>query len=227
VDMNWDVGELPAQGLNEHGGRLGLENAGHVLDAEDVSARCEVVCSTKKGMFEFTPRRTKKKEKEKKKEKTFHKGMGQCEVVLEIVFARVGAGNISGVADGGLHHGTGTTCGVNSKLKVWQVVERIEDAEDIHAVVLGDLAELEDDIVWVAGVAHGVGAPQEHLAWDVWNQLVQAAEAVPGTLLQETESHVKGGTTPVLQGKSGREDTSWVKTRETSVTNENGKKKNS
>ena len=151
--------------------------------------------------------------------------MGQCEVVLEIVLARVGAGNISGVADGGLHHGTGTTCGVNSKLKVWQVVERIEDAEDIHAVVLGNLAELEDDIVWVAGVAHGVGAPQEHLAWDVWNQLVQAAEAVPGTLLQETESHVKGGTTPVLQGKSGREDTSWVKTRETLVTNENGKKK--
>jgi len=35
--------------------------------------------------------------------------MGQGEVVLEVVLARVGARDITGVANGGLHHGTRTT----------------------------------------------------------------------------------------------------------------------
>ena len=50
-------------------------------------------------------------------------------------------------------------------LNVGEVVERVEDAEHVHAVLHGELAELLHDVVGVRGVADGVGAPQQHLGF--------------------------------------------------------------
>lgn len=50
--------------------------------------------------------------------------------------------------------------GIDAQLKVGEVVEGVKDAEDIHARLVGQLAELEDQIVRVGGVAHGCGGNQ-------------------------------------------------------------------
>jgi hypothetical protein len=41
--------------------------------------------------------------------------------------------------------------------------------EHIHAALLCLLAELVDDIVWVASVAYSISTTQQHLERDVWH----------------------------------------------------------
>lgn len=53
---------------------------------------------------------------------------------------------------------------------------------------------LKDGVVGVVGVAHGVGASQQHLKRDVWDQSSQLLQPLPGTLRQESHGHVEGST---------------------------------
>lgn len=53
------------------------------------------------------------------------------------------------------------------------------------------VAEFEHYIIRVTGVAHGISASQQHLEWNVRHCFTQLRQSLPGTLVQETESHVK------------------------------------
>jgi len=62
VDVNRDVGELLAEGLDQHGGCLGLEDTGHVLNAEDVGSRCQEKSKEEPGLDLMNRKERKKKE---------------------------------------------------------------------------------------------------------------------------------------------------------------------
>lgn len=88
---------------------------------------------------------------------------------------------------------------INAQEQVVHVVEGVKHAENVHAFLVRHLAKLEDDIVRVCRVAHGVGTAEQHLEGDVWHGLSHALQAVPGTLVQEAHGDVKRGSTPCLQ----------------------------
>lgn len=53
---------------------------------------------------------------------------------------------------------------------------------------------LEDHIVGVVGVAHGVGPPQQHLERDVGDELSELLQPPPGALIQEAHGNIKRGS---------------------------------
>jgi hypothetical protein len=89
--------------------------------------------------------------------------------------------------------------GLDTNLKLVNVVQSVEDSEDINSVLLSLLAEVVDCIVWQRGVCNSVGATQEHLEWDVGDELSHLSQPVPGILVEETHSNVEGGSTPALK----------------------------
>ena len=83
-------------------------------------------------------------------------------------------------------------------------VERVEDAEDVHAGRGGFLAELADDVVGIARVADGVAGPKQHLKQDVRDLLAQVRQPLPGIFLEEPQGRVERRPAPHLQRKQAR-----------------------
>mmetsp|Transcript_10221 Transcript_10221/g.30179 ORF Transcript_10221/g.30179 Transcript_10221/m.30179 type:complete len:842 (-) Transcript_10221:1449-3974(-) len=122
-------------------------------------------------------------------------------VVVQGVLALGRVAEVARVAHGRLDDAARGADGLDAELHVVDVVERVEDAEHIHAVLHRELAELVHHVVGVGGVAHGVGAAQQHLEGHVRRGRAQGAEAVPGVLAEEAHGHVEGGAAPHLQGE--------------------------
>lgn len=61
---------------------------------------------------------------------------------------------------------------------------------------LGEAAHhlLEDRVIWVVSVAHRIRPPQQHLEWDIGDELAQLLQPAPGALVQEAHGNIKGGT---------------------------------
>ena len=84
--------------------------------------------------------------------------------LLRLLGAHVGrVDRADRVADRALGVAAGLLHGLDRGLEVPQVVEGVEDAEDVHAVLDGELAELLDDVVRVVAVADDVLPAQQHL----------------------------------------------------------------
>ena len=123
----------------------------------------------------------------------------EIEVVVELVLALGRVGDIARVRDRGLDHAAAGAHRVDAELQVVDVVERVEDTEDVHAVAHRDVAELEDGIVGVVGVTDAIGTAEEHLEGDVGHSLTHHLQPLPRTLSQEAEADVEGGATPILE----------------------------
>lgn len=65
----------------------------------------------------------------------------QFQIVVQGVLLPHGVWNVSCVRDGGLHHTTCCSGGLHAQQHVWHVVQRVEHTEDVHAILLGHLAE--------------------------------------------------------------------------------------
>ena len=138
VEVDGDADLLLESG-NELADGGGVAEAGHVLDAKDVSSH-------------------------------FLQLLGLIEVILEGVFCAVGVGDVAGIADGGFTDGLAMFAGCfHGDLHVGKVIERVEDAKDVHPGVGGVLHETGDDVVGVVRVADGIRAAEEHLEADVGN----------------------------------------------------------
>lgn len=131
--------------------------------------------------------------------------IGKFQVVLKVVLVSRLVSDISRVSNGGLDDSSGLSDGFHSYDKVGQVVERVEHAEHVHSVLDGQLAELVDDVVWVVGVAHGVGSTEETLEWNVGDKLAEGTETFPRAFVQESHGDVERGTAPVLEGEEAVE----------------------
>ena len=102
------------------------------------------------------------------------------------------------VADGALGVAARLLDGFDGGLEVAKVVDGVEDAEDVHAVLNRELAELIDDIVGVVAVAYDVLAAEQHLEGRLLEALLELAQALPGVLAEKAEGGVEGGAAPDL-----------------------------
>ena len=125
--------------------------------------------------------------------------LGQLDVVLEREGVAAAVEDVAGVAERALAQGVGVLHGIHRHAQVGQVVERVEDAEDVHARGGRMLHEAGHHMVGVVGVAHRIGASEEHLEADVRDLLAQLAQALPRILAEEAHGGVEGGPAPHLQ----------------------------
>ena len=104
-----------------------------------------------------------------------------------------------GVAEGGLHLSVVLLGGLDGLLQIADVVEGVEDADDIDAVLDALAAEGVHHVVGVVLVAQNVLAAEQHLQLRVLHVLADGAQALPRILFQKAHAGVKGSTAPALQ----------------------------
>ena len=180
-------GELPAGGVvgvqvdgevepfperrDELRGGCRTQEAGHVLDGEDVGAGVDDLLSPAPGSSPAC---------------TASRPGPACRRVAECDF---GDGR-SGGADG-----------TDGRSHLVDVVQGVEDAEDVDAGGGRLVHEGLRHFFRVRRVAHGVPAAEQHLQADVRHGLPQGSQAVPRVLAQEAKGDVVGGAAPGLDGE--------------------------
>ena len=136
---------------------------------------------------------------------------GELEIIFQVVHAAIGIGNVSSVADGCLDNTSSLANCIDAKPHIFQIVERVEYTKDVHASVLGMLAELVHNIVRVAGVANRVGAAEEHLEGDVRHRFPHMCKAIPRALAKKSHAHIEGSPSPILDRVGvGQSDTTGI-----------------
>ena len=116
---------------------------------------------------------------------------------LEEVF--LGVNRADRVADGDFAVAAVLLSGLDGLLQIAQIVQRIEDTDDINAVLDGLLDELIDHVIRIMLVAEDVLAAEQHLQLGVGHRLAQRAQTLPRILVQETHAGVERRAAPALQ----------------------------
>ena len=88
---------------------------------------------------------------------------------------------------------------IRDRLQIAQIVQRVEDTDDVNAVLDGLLDELIDHVVRIMLVAKNVLATEQHLQLGVGHRLAQRAQTLPRVFVQETHAGVKRRAAPALQ----------------------------
>ena len=88
--------------------------------------------------------------------------------------------------------------------EIRQIIQRVEDAEDVHAARGRVLHEAGDDVVGIIRVADGVGAAEQHLETDVRHARAELPEALPRILVEEAHRGVEGRAAPHLEREQAR-----------------------
>ena len=89
-------------------------------------------------------------------------------------------------------------------LQIRQIIERIEDAENIHAGRSGVLDESGDDIVRIIRIADRIRAAEKHLETDVRNAPRAAGAGVPTDLPAENASRCRTSRRPTSPARTAR-----------------------
>ncbi len=131
--------------------------------------------------------------------------LGHGDVILERIFWPAFVKNISGVANRRLADGAGLQNGVDCDAHILDRVERIEDTEDIDALLVGLAHKFFDDVIGIRRVTHRVRAAKQHLEANVGNAPAQLAQPLPGIFVQKTQSRVEGCAAPHLDAEKIRE----------------------
>ncbi len=124
---------------------------------------------------------------------------GHGDVIPEVVLRAGRVKQVAGIADRRLADGARFDHRVHGDPHVVDPVQRIEDPEDVHAVLRRLGHEIAHHIVRVVGVANSVGSPQQHLQQHVGRRFAQLAQPFPGIFLEEAHGDVEGGATPAFQ----------------------------
>lgn len=88
---------------------------------------------------------------------------------------------------------------LNTKLKLINIVQRIENTEDINTILLRLVHKVVDGVIRQRRVRNTVGTTQQHLERNVRDELPHLAQPVPRILVEEAHSDIKGRTTPALE----------------------------
>ena len=131
VELDGDADLLLQRGDQLLGG-VGLQNTGHILDGQHMSA----------AMLQL---------------------LGHLHIVVQRVFVSLGIQNVAGVADGSLTDLALIEHLVHGDFHAGDPVQGVEHPEHIDAGTCGFLDEFPDNVIGIVGIAHGVGAPQQHL----------------------------------------------------------------
>ena len=104
-----------------------------------------------------------------------------------------------GVADRALRVAPVLLDAPDGLFEVARVVQRVEDAEDVHAVLARERHEAVHHVVRVVLVAEDVLTAQEHLERRLFADGLDLPEALPGVLAQEAHAHVERGAAPAFE----------------------------
>ena len=88
---------------------------------------------------------------------------------------------------------------LDRRLEVARIVQRVEHAEDVHAVLARQRREALDDVVWIVLVAKDVLAAEEHLKRRLLADLLDLAETLPRILAEEAHADVERRAAPALE----------------------------
>ena len=121
------------------------------------------------------------------------------DVVIQVVLVPLLHSTVARVANRSLNNTSWLSSSFHSKDKIWQVVETVKNSENVHSVVVGELAEFANSIVRVICVADCVCSSKKHLKRNVWNLRSQLLQSLPRTFPQESQGNVKGRPAPALQ----------------------------
>mmetsp|Transcript_67070 Transcript_67070/g.178640 ORF Transcript_67070/g.178640 Transcript_67070/m.178640 type:complete len:289 (+) Transcript_67070:1644-2510(+) len=128
--------------------------------------------------------------------------LAQILVVLECVDLLALGHEVTREAHRYLGNLAGFLHSVDGDLHLLNIVEAVKDAIHVHAGLRGGAHKLLHHVVGVGLVAHTVGSTQEHLEANVGDCLAQLGQSSEGILLQEAVGHVKGRSSPALQGEA-------------------------
>ena len=131
--------------------------------------------------------------------------LAHLDVILEVVFRPVGIIDVAGVADGPFADLVRLEHRIHRDAHVLDPVEAVEDAEHVDPALGGLLHESLNHVVGVVGVAHAVGAAEQHLRHQVRHLGADVTQALPGAFLQEAVGHIEGGTAPAFDRKKLRQ----------------------
>ncbi len=93
--------------------------------------------------------------------------LGQIDVIFKVVFGAVRIENIACIADGCFAELILFQNSIHRHAHVFNPVEAVEHAEDIHAATCSFTHEVLHHIVRVRLVANAIGAAQQHLQQDI------------------------------------------------------------
>jgi hypothetical protein len=125
----------------------------------------------------------------------------EIHVIGERVFRPVGIEDIAGVADRPLRELALLAHGVDRDAHVFDPVQAVEDAKQVHAGLRGLCDEEADHIVRITRVADAVGATQQHLQQVVGHLGPQRRQPFPWVLVQEPHGHVERRAAPAFDGE--------------------------
>ena len=116
--------------------------------------------------------------------------------LYEVILVMHGA---HGVAYGRLAYSAVLLGVFDCGFQISHIVERIEYANDVNAVLDCLAAELLHDVVRIVLIAKYVLTAEKHLQLGVGQGLLQLAETLPRILVQEAQAGVKCSAAPALQ----------------------------
>ena len=116
--------------------------------------------------------------------------------LYEVILVMYGA---YGIAYGGLADSAVLLGVFDCGFQIAYIVQCIEYANDINAVLDCLAAELLYNVVRIVLIAKYVLAAEEHLQLGVGQGLLELAETLPWILIEEAQAGVKGSAAPALQ----------------------------
>ena len=88
---------------------------------------------------------------------------------------------------------------LNCCLKVFDVIQRIKNTNNINTVGDGTLYKILKDIIGIVTIAQHILAAEQHLQLGVGAHLANGTQALPRILVEEAEAGVKRRAAPALQ----------------------------
>ena len=89
-------------------------------------------------------------------------------------------------------------------LEIARIIERVKDAEDVHAVLARERREAFDDVVRIMLVAEDVLSAEEHLQGRLLADLLDLAKPLPRILAQKAHADVERRAAPALKRVEAR-----------------------
>ena len=117
---------------------------------------------------------------------------------LDILFK--GMNRADGIADGSLRMAAGLDALINGSCHVLRVIQRIEDTDDVNAVLYGLAYECTYGVIRVVTVAEDVLSSQQHLQLRILYLGTDKAKTVPRIFIEIPQAGIECRSSPYFHG---------------------------
>ena len=122
----------------------------------------------------------------------------EFDIIIQIVFISLLHSAITRVANRCLNNSAWLSSRFHPENQIRQIIQTVENAENVHSVVVRELAEFADSVVGIIRVADSIRAAKKHLKRNVRDLSSKLLETLPRTFAEETEGNVEGSSSPAF-----------------------------